>query len=71
MIYLVLSILFSSCLPLLLRAFTSWRVSVLLAVSMNYLVCVVMGSLFSLEREASDLVRMHPWTVLAIAQGAF
>ena len=71
MIYLLLSIFFSSCLPLLLRAFASWRVSVVLAITLNYLVCVVVGSVFSLESEVTALFRIHAWTPLAVVQGAF
>jgi drug/metabolite transporter (DMT)-like permease len=71
MAYLLLSILFSSCLPLLLRAFASWRVSLVMAITLNYLVCVVVGAIFSLEREASEWVRIHSWTLPAVLQGAF
>jgi len=71
MTYLLLSIVFSSCLPLLLRGFASWRVSVFLAVTLNYLVCVVVGSVFSLESEVTAVFRVHAWTMMAVAQGAF
>jgi drug/metabolite transporter (DMT)-like permease len=71
MVYLLLSILFSSCLPLLLRAFASWRVSLVVAITLNYLVCVVVGVLLSLEREVSEWVRFHSWTLPAVLQGVF
>ncbi len=71
MAYLLLSILLSACLPLLLKAFASWRISVVLAVSVNYLVCVTAGTWFSSATASTTLISMQPWTLPAVLQGLF
>lgn len=69
MVYLLLSIFFSACLPLLLRGFAAWRVSVMAAVCLNYLVCVIVGTLCMREGGLASLIQMHPWTLAAAVQG--
>jgi hypothetical protein len=71
MVELLFSILLSACLPLLLKAFASWRVSVVLAVSVNYLVCVTVGAWFSFTAASATIISIQPWTLLSVLQGLF
>jgi drug/metabolite transporter (DMT)-like permease len=71
MIYLLLSILLSSCLPLLLKAFDPWEVRLTWAVTLNYLVCVILGTLAASRPGALPLFHVHSWTLPAVVQGAF
>jgi len=69
MTFLLLSILCSSCLPLLFKAFQGWQVSIAWAVSLNYLACTLWGSLFSLGPAGPSLPLFQPWIPVALLQG--
>ncbi len=69
MLYLFLSILCSSCLPLLFKAFQGWQVSIAWAVSLNYLACTLLGTFFSLGPGISSLPLLRPWIPFALLQG--
>lgn len=69
MFLLFLSILGSSCLPLLFKAFQGWGVSIPWAVSLNYLICAGLGLAFSLTDQIAPLALWPSWTLLAVFQG--
>lgn len=71
MLVLALAILSSASIPLLFRAFSDWRVSVLWAVPANYFVCVILGSLFSGNRFDFLSLGSAPWVYLSMLQGVF
>lgn len=69
MTYLLLSIGFSACLPLLFKAFSLRRVQVAWAIPANYLTCVVLGAALSApEAGLVDALRKD-WLGLAALQG--
>ncbi|MEX0805512.1 MAG: EamA family transporter, partial [Candidatus Binatia bacterium] len=67
--YLLLAILGSALIPVLFRAFADWRVNVFWAIPINYLICVVVGSLWG--GQMLDIVKLpsQPWIGLALLQG--
>jgi drug/metabolite transporter (DMT)-like permease len=69
MIFLVLAIVGSGLIPVLFRAFDSWRVNVFWAIPVNYLTCALVGRLWA--GQALDLARLpsQPWVGLALLQG--
>jgi drug/metabolite transporter (DMT)-like permease len=69
MIYLALAVLGSGLIPVLFRAFHDWRINVIWAIPINYLVCVVVGSYWG--GRALDLKALsgEPWVWLALLQG--
>ncbi len=69
MLLLFLSIVCSSCLPLLFKAFQGWQVSIAWAVSLNYLACTLWGSLFSLGPAGPSFPLFQPWIPVALLQG--
>ncbi len=69
MTFLLLSIVCSSCLPLLFKAFQGWQVSIAWAVSLNYLACTLLGTFFSFGPGISSLPPLRPWILFALLQG--
>jgi drug/metabolite transporter (DMT)-like permease len=69
MIFLVLAILGSGLIPVIFRAFESWRVNVYWAIPVNYLTCALVGRLWS--GQDFDFARLpsQPWIALAVLQG--
>ena len=69
MIYLLLAIFGSGVLPVVFRAFETWRVNLFLAIPVNYLTCVALGSI--LRDDSLDLFRLmaEPWIGFAVIQG--
>jgi drug/metabolite transporter (DMT)-like permease len=69
MIFLILAIVGSGLIPVLFRAFDSWRVNVFWAIPVNYLTCALVGRLWA--SQSLDLARLpsQPWVGLALLQG--
>jgi drug/metabolite transporter (DMT)-like permease len=69
MVYLLLAIFGSASLPVLFRAFERWRVNLFLAIPINYITCVIVGS--GLAGRQLDLAELHakPWVPFAVIQG--
>ena len=70
MLLLFLSILCSSCLPLLFKAFQGWQVSIVWAVSLNYLACFLLGAMFSYGPALTSLPLLQSFLPVAVLQGA-
>jgi drug/metabolite transporter (DMT)-like permease len=69
MIYLLLAILGSGLIPVLFRGFGDWRVNVFWAIPVNYLTCVVVGSIWGGHPLALSTLPRQPWLWLALLQG--
>jgi multidrug transporter EmrE-like cation transporter len=69
MIFIVLAILGSGLIPVLFRAFQDWRVNVSWAIPINYLVCVLVGSVWGGEALNVTTLPAQPWLALAVTQG--
>ncbi len=69
MIFLALAILGSGLIPVLFRGFSDWRINVLWAIPVNYLTCILVGSVWA--GHALDLtgLPLQPWFWLAALQG--
>src|SRR5919112_6193773 len=69
MIYLLLAIVGSGLIPVLFRGFADWRINVFWAIPMNYLTCVIAGSIWGGHPLALGTVVSEPWLWLAMLQG--
>jgi drug/metabolite transporter (DMT)-like permease len=69
MIFLALAIFGSGVLPVIFRAFDSWRVNVFWAIPANYITCVFVGSLLSGESLTPSALMSQPWVLFAALQG--
>lgn len=69
MIFLLLAILGSGLIPVLFRAFHDWRVNVLWAIPINYLVCVLVGGAWGGRTLDLNTLPGQPWIALALIQG--
>jgi drug/metabolite transporter (DMT)-like permease len=69
MIFLLLAILCSAGLPLLFRAFDDWRVNLFWAIPINYLACIVVGTIFAPAPPDVSALLSQPWFFLAVLQG--
>jgi drug/metabolite transporter (DMT)-like permease len=69
MIFLVLAILGSGLIPVLFRAFYDWRINVSWAIPINYLVCVLVGSIWGGQALQLKTLHSQPWAALALLQG--
>lgn len=69
MIFLVLAVFGSGLIPVLFRAFHDWRVNVLWAIPVNYLVCVLIGSVWGGQALDWKNLPSQPWFGLALVQG--
>jgi drug/metabolite transporter (DMT)-like permease len=69
MIFLVLAVLCSGLIPVLFRAFHDWRINVLWAIPINYLCCVLIGSVWGGQRLDLASLPSQPWIGLALLQG--
>jgi len=69
MIFLALAILGSGLIPVLFRGFADWRINVFWAIPVNYLTCILVGSVWA--GHALDLagLPLQPWFWLAALQG--
>lgn len=69
MIYLLLAILGSGVIPVVFRAFETWRVNLFWAIPINYVTCVLIGS--SLAEDSFTVFSMtaQPWISFAALQG--
>jgi drug/metabolite transporter (DMT)-like permease len=70
MLYLLLTIICSGLIPVLFRGFVDWRVNVFWAIPINYLTCVVVGSIWGGHPLDFRMLPHHPWLWLALLQGA-
>lgn len=69
MIYLLLAIVGSGLIPVLFRGFADWRVNVFWAIPINYLTCVIAGSIWGGHPLALGTLPSQPWLWLAMLQG--
>ncbi len=69
MFYLVLAILGSASLPVLFRAFDDWRVNVFWAIPVNYLTCVLVGTIWGGHNLDLWALPRQSWVLLALLQG--
>jgi drug/metabolite transporter (DMT)-like permease len=69
MIFLVLAIVGSGVIPVVFRAFESWRVNVFWAIPVNYLTCVLVGNLLSGKSLSPAEVASQTWIFFAALQG--
>ena len=69
MIYLLLAILGSGLIPVLFRGFADWRVNVFWAIPINYLTCVIVGSIWGGHPLVPSTLPSRPWLWLAMLQG--
>ena len=69
MIFLALAIFASGILPVIFRAFDSWRVNVFWAIPANYIICVFVGSLLTGESLTPSALLSKPWVLFAALQG--
>ena len=69
MIYLLLAIVGSGLIPVLFRGFSDWRVNVFWAIPINYLTCVIVGSIWGGQPHALSTSLSQPWLWLAMLQG--
>jgi drug/metabolite transporter (DMT)-like permease len=69
MIYLLLAIVGSGLIPVLFRGFADWRVNVFWAIPINYLTCVIAGSIWGGHPLALRTLPSQPWLWLALLQG--
>lgn len=69
MIFLALAILGSGLIPVLFRGFADWRINIFWAIPVNYLTCVLVGSVWA--GHVLDLagLPLQPWFWLAALQG--
>ena len=69
MIYLLLAIVGSGLIPVLFRGFADWRVNVFWAIPINYLTCVIAGTIWGGHPLALRTLPSQPWIWLAMLQG--
>jgi len=69
MIYLLLAILGSGVIPVIFRAFEGWRVNLFWAIPINYVTCVVIGSVLAGNSLSVANLIAQPWIGLAALQG--
>lgn len=69
MIYLLLAILGSGVIPVIFRAFEGWRVNLFWAIPVNYVTCVVIGSVLAGDSFSFSQLIAQPWIALAALQG--
>jgi drug/metabolite transporter (DMT)-like permease len=69
MTYLLLAIVGSGLIPVLFRGFSDWRVNVFWAIPINYLTCVIAGSIWGGHPLALSTLASQPWLWLAMLQG--
>ncbi len=69
MIYLLLAILGSGVIPVIFRAFEGWRVNLFWAIPVNYVTCVVIGSVLAGDSFSFSQLIVQPWIALAALQG--
>jgi drug/metabolite transporter (DMT)-like permease len=69
MLFLALAILGSGVIPVVFRAFETWRVNVFWAIPANYVTCVFVGSLLTGESLDPAVLLSQPWLLFAVVQG--
>lgn len=71
MIYLILTIVFTSCLTLAFKVLGKYQISSLQAIVFNYITCVVIGSFMNKGYPADAITQQVPWLWWAILMGVF
>ena len=69
MLFLVLAVLGSGVIPVIFRAFGGWRVNLFWAIPINYLTCVVIGTMLTGNSLGLVSLITQPWIGLAALQG--
>jgi len=69
MIYLLLALAGSGVIPVLFRAFETWRINLFWAIPVNYLACITIGSVLAQGRFGAMAMATQPWIWLAAVQG--
>ena len=68
MLYLALAIVGSGVIPVVFRAFEKLGVNLFWAIPVNYVICILVGAVWSEEHQVVNLVR-EPWVGFAAVQG--
>ena len=68
MLYLALAIVGSGVIPVVFRAFEKLGVNLFWAIPVNYLICIMVGAIWSQEHQVVNLVS-EPWVGFAAVQG--
>lgn len=71
MIYLILTIVFTSCLTLAFKVLGKYQISSLQAIVFNYITCVVIGSFMNKGYPVDAITQQVPWLWWAIVMGVF
>lgn len=71
MIYLILTIVFTSCLTLAFKVLGRYQISSLQAIVFNYITCVVIGSFMNKGYPTDAITQQVPWLWWAIVMGVF
>lgn len=71
MIYLILTIIFTSCLTLAFKVLGRYQISSLQAIVFNYITCVVIGSLVNKGYPMEAIRSQAPWLWWGILMGIF
>ena len=69
MLFLALAIFGSGVIPVIFRAFDEWRVNLFWAIPVNYVTCVLIGSLLSGDGLEVHRLAAQPWILWAALQG--
>lgn len=69
MLYLVLAILGSGVIPVVFRGFDKVGVNLFWAIPVNYVICVLVGAVWSGEAHRFDELLVEPWLGFAALQG--
>ena len=69
MLFLVLAVLGSGVIPVIFRAFGGWRINLFWAIPINYLTCVVIGTVLTGNSLSLVSLITQPWIGLAALQG--
>ncbi|HMA81150.1 MAG TPA: hypothetical protein VKR81_09680, partial [Candidatus Binatia bacterium] len=69
MTYLLLAIFGSGVIPVIFRAFETWRVNLFWAIPVNYLTCVALGCVLTGGSLDLPTLMAEPWIGFAVLQG--
>jgi drug/metabolite transporter (DMT)-like permease len=69
MLFLILAIFGSGIIPVVFRAFVTWRVNVLWAIPVNYVTCVLVGRLLAGATLGLSELASQSWILFAAVQG--
>lgn len=69
MTYLLLAIFGSGVIPVIFRAFESWRINLFWVIPVNYLTCVALGGVLTGNSFSLSGLATEPWIGFAVVQG--